>query len=207
MSEEIQFDFGLERHESANAAHTGCCVNKFVAKTGLHLLNRCSHLSHEVLRNLFKFGLCPIKHATFPFELTSCRVVLCIFFNSRGDPDHKHVFEFINSTHSVFVQHAECVCVALQNIISKNVQLVLLRFIFQCVDRLGYVRSENSTLSCLSLNLNNGRSEVLILLLSEQLFKSQIVDSKYGAHSRQQLALQLSKRARYVLAGSAVEKL
>lgn len=159
------------------------------------------------MADLFHLERSSVKVTVLPLELGSCGIVLGIVFAADGESANKEILELVYASYRVLVKECEVREPPVDDIVSEYIQLDLIRLVLEDMHALLKVARVYAARLLLHLDGNDGRLEVLVLDLPQQLFLAHLIDSQDIAHACYQSAAILTKGERYILAGCGVDEL
>lgn len=165
-----------------------------------------THLAHEELIDGLHLECSSVQVAVLPFELGGSWVILSIVFAPCWHPIDVDVLKLVDSCHCVLIEHAKACSHPLKHIVSKNVQLSVLRLVLKHMDTLTDIGCKD-TPTIFNLDAGYLRHKVLVLLLAKELLQSKVIDSQDVSHSCNQFASTFIESIRDVLTVGTVQEL
>lgn len=205
MREEIHILSRLKGYECLQSSHRGSHKDKLTAcvRVQLALEDLGAHLAYIELIDSLHLEGSAIQAAVLPLEFGGSGVILGIVFTPSWQAIDVEVFKFVDCRHCVLVKHTEACCPSLKDVISKDVELSILGLILEHMNAFGKISGEDAT-AFFDLNVDDRRSEVLVLLLTEKLFLAELVDSQDVADTSDESTRTLVEGVWDIFAWSAV---
>ena len=132
VHEEVDILAQIKRQHGAYGTHRRAKEDDFAgASSELALLDGSTDLAEEELVYLLHFEGCTIEVAVLPLKLGGRRVILSVLLATGWKSVDKEVFELVDPSQGIFVEHAEIGQPPIEDVVGKNVELPLVWLKFQ----------------------------------------------------------------------------